>query len=174
MTRSVTLAALLALATAASPTAAVPLKFTISGDYDATFFLDTAQTPDFALNDYAIAFAAVDGFANSTNGKGDVQFFNALSAGGLLVVDNGNNFDFLFDAGGPQLYSGLEESGPSFLLGTFALTGVSTPGNFSITIQSLAAVPEPASWAMMIGGLAFAGAAMRRRRHPIAVRFQTA
>jgi hypothetical protein len=26
-----------------------------------------------------------------------------------------------------------------------------------------AAVPEPASWAMMIGGLAMAGAAMRRR-----------
>jgi hypothetical protein len=35
--------------------------------------------------------------------------------------------------------------------------------NFSIT-----PVPEPASWAMMIGGFAIVGAAMRRRRTSIA------
>jgi len=34
---------------------------------------------------------------------------------------------------------------------------------------NLSAVPEPASWAMMIGGFALAGAALRRRR--LAVRF---
>jgi len=33
----------------------------------------------------------------------------------------------------------------------------------------IAGVPEPASWAMMIGGLAMAGGVMRRRQ--LAVRF---
>jgi hypothetical protein len=39
----------------------------------------------------------------------------------------------------------------------------------SITVPRPAAVPEPATWAMMIGGLGLAGAAMRRRT--VAVRF---
>ncbi|MBT2187768.1 esterase-like activity of phytase family protein [Sphingobium nicotianae] len=37
--------------------------------------------------------------------------------------------------------------------------------------QTLPGVPEPASWAMMIGGLAFVGAALRGRKGGIAVRF---
>jgi hypothetical protein len=39
----------------------------------------------------------------------------------------------------------------------------------SITVPRPAAVPEPATWAMMIGGLGMAGAALRRRT--VAVRF---
>ncbi len=48
----------------------------------------------------------------------------------------------------------------------FSLTGTDTFGvaQVSINPQSIGgAVPEPASWAMMIGGLAVAGAALRRR-----------
>ncbi len=37
-------------------------------------------------------------------------------------------------------------------------------------VLTAAAVPEPATWALMIGGFAFAGAAMRRRART-AVRF---
>jgi hypothetical protein len=44
--------------------------------------------------------------------------------------------------------------------GNFA--GDSTGLRFTVT-QNVAAVPEPASWAMMIGGFALAGAAARRR-----------
>ncbi|WP_375392075.1 PEPxxWA-CTERM sorting domain-containing protein [uncultured Sphingomonas sp.] len=40
--------------------------------------------------------------------------------------------------------------------------------NISITPSATGAVPEPASWAMMIGGFGLAGAAMRRRRTVIA------
>lgn len=45
----------------------------------------------------------------------------------------------------------------------------STTGDFSFSIQSV--VPEPASWAMMIIGFGFIGAAMRRRKQalPVAV-----
>lgn len=50
----------------------------------------------------------------------------------------------------------------------------STSGSFAIdnlTIGSAGAVPEPASWAMMIGGLAVVGATMRRRAAVTNVQF---
>ena len=34
----------------------------------------------------------------------------------------------------------------------------------NVTVQALAAVPEPANWALMIGGFTLAGAALRARR----------
>ena len=41
----------------------------------------------------------------------------------------------------------------------------STDGYFGFkTVAEVAGVPEPASWALMIGGLAMAGATLRRRR----------
>ena len=47
---------------------------------------------------------------------------------------------------------------------TFVWTFVS-----EVTFDGTAAIPEPATWAMMIGGFALAGAAMRRRK--VAVSF---
>jgi len=40
----------------------------------------------------------------------------------------------------------------------------SSPVNYSLKISQLHAVPEPASWMMMIAGFGLAGTAMRRRR----------
>jgi hypothetical protein len=69
--------------------------------------------------------------------------------------------------------------GPNYQADTFSLTGLSgaqsfgfnadTRGNtwfdnFSATVAVGGAVPEPASWALMIGGFGLAGAASRRRR----------
>lgn len=36
--------------------------------------------------------------------------------------------------------------------------------NWAITYNNVAPVPEPASWAMMIGGLALVGAKVRHRK----------
>ena len=50
---------------------------------------------------------------------------------------------------------------------TFAAIGTSDSlGGYleDITISSVASVPEPASWALMIGGFGLTGAALRRRR----------
>lgn len=41
-------------------------------------------------------------------------------------------------------------------------------GGFEVTLAPLAAVPEPAAWAMMIVGFGLAGGAMRRRRSAVA------
>jgi uncharacterized protein YjiK len=64
----------------------------------------------------------------------------------------------------------LDYSGNIYLVGE---TGGTTPGSSStsglVVLSRAAAVPEPATWAMFIGGFGLIGAAMRRRR--TAVRF---
>ena len=50
-----------------------------------------------------------------------------------------------------------------------AVGGGSAPSTTDFELGHAGAVPEPASWAMMVGGFGLAGAAMRRRR--TAIRF---
>lgn len=53
------------------------------------------------------------------------------------------------------------ESWTSFLSGEFTVTN---PVRYKLTFSNLDAVPEPASWAMMIAGFGMMGAVMRRRQ----------
>ena len=48
-------------------------------------------------------------------------------------------------------------------VGGFAAGG-SARSSLTVTVDSVAVVPEPATWAMMIGGFGMAGAVLRRRR----------
>jgi hypothetical protein len=55
------------------------------------------------------------------------------------------------------------------VLNTIEVKGVTSSGNVDATFSGTAtfaagAIPEPASWALMIGGFGLIGAAMRRRR----------
>jgi len=61
--------------------------------------------------------------------------------------------------------------GASAVPGSYANASASysIPQGGNLIVASTAAVPEPATWAMMIGGLAIVGATMRRRS--LAVRF---
>ncbi len=52
----------------------------------------------------------------------------------------------------------------------YTVNGYDPACGFSRTVEGVAPVPEPASWAMMIGGFALAGGAMRRKRR-VAVRY---
>lgn len=73
--------------------------------------------------------------------------------GGLPAYSPDHIYNFLLDTGAvspTQLHFGVGD-------GIFADNG----GAFRVTIT---AVPEPASWAMMIAGFGLAGAAMRRKR----------
>jgi hypothetical protein len=59
-------------------------------------------------------------------------------------------------------------------LAAFDAIGYNTPvdvrSNYAVSTGQIAAVPEPATWMMMIGGFALAGAALRRRTR-VRVRF---
>jgi uncharacterized repeat protein (TIGR03803 family) len=57
------------------------------------------------------------------------------------------------------------------LLGTTVSGGLNRAGIiFSVDIGSVAAVPEPATWAMMLFGFGFVGSALRRRQSRLAAR----
>lgn len=54
----------------------------------------------------------------------------------------------------------------------FSATANGTTGNFdNIQVSSAAAVPEPASWALMVSGFGMLGAALRRKSARIRIRF---
>lgn len=68
---------------------------------------------------------------------------------------------------------GGQSPGNSFIFNSIKLTETVTALNapftigrasFSYQLRDVAAVPEPATWAMMIGGFGLVGGAMRRRR----------
>jgi len=123
-----------------------------------------------------------------------IDFFLNGSAGESLESASGGNFvfntalgDFDF-AVGPDIFADLSTS-PLFATATFtalleADTSVAldfsngivstnvadyTPTSNTLEFRVLAAVPEPATWAMFIGGFGLVGASLRRKR--VAVSF---
>lgn len=115
----------------------------------------------FDLGALSAATAQLSGFFAADN------FASAFLNGHLLAQDNQftdvANFKSLtpFSAGAADFVSGLNtlsfvvtDTGPPSALLVSGLSGTALEGG----------VPEPASWALMIGGFGLAGAALRRRR----------
>ncbi len=179
-------AAALAVALAVtSPANAVDLRFTLTGTYvdgttlNTSFIIDESPVVDPAnAGDGVYFFLTNIAYAGAPSGFAAIQFFNddpLIAGGGILIVDN-DDFSTLFDATDGKQYYENSEFNPHFLVGTYTnLIGLGNSldsGNFTLTIAPVGgAVPEPASWAMMIGGFALAGAAMRRTRKSVSVRF---
>lgn len=160
------LAACVALVALLSAPADAQVRFTISGDYNASFVLSSAPTPpsDYVFDGYSFSLTDVGGSFGGATGIADLTFFNGTPGGGLLISRTGPSgfADYLFDAANFQLYAGSERA-PIFRprAAPYRLDGLSTPGTFFVTI---APVPEPASWALMVGGFALVGGALRHRR----------
>jgi len=145
----------------APPAQAVMHQFDITGDYTASFQLDSDPSPDAVEDGVGFVLWDVDGFSDAVLGVADVTFYNTAIGGGMGIVDHYGG-SILFVTDGPQLYTG-PESAPTLLTGIFALTEFGGAGTYTLTVSSLeAAVPEPASWAMMIAGFGLVGGAMRR------------
>ena len=138
------LVALLMLGVAV-PASATPFLFdadTIDNGHF-SFTVDSSPAP--------FSFIPDEYFAVTTN-PGNHWFYSGSAGGG---------FDLYY---GDQLYTGTEAA-PTFKLGTFGLFdsgGFQQLGTLTISVDG--AVPEPASWAMMLGGFGAIGGALRARR----------
>lgn len=109
------------------------------------------------------SFTLPAGFASTTisssfftNRRNNIDFTSVTLNGVDFDIGSTGNVEFRSLVGAPVM-AGLQ---------TITVIGTSGgTGSYSGTISfSPGAVPEPASWAMLIGGIGMAGAALRRRR----------
>lgn len=138
---------------AAVPASAAKLLFTIENPTLADF--------QFTLDDHATPFSST---------LASAMFIDVPSSQGLTILtvfgpDGGGGLSY---DGGPSyfgdvIYTG-DVSAPVFHTGVFSLFDpFSGPTDATLTV-TLAPVPEPAAWAMMLAGFGMTGAAMRSRR----------
>lgn len=161
----------LALATGglafASPAQAVLLQYDLTGDYSASWQLDSDPVPGEFVAGLLFRLDNVPGdFPGSVSNIVNVFFLSGDFGGGLGLTDELGGGGFLVDTTGSQLYSG-SEADPTLLTGVFPLSEFAGEGSYTLTVTTVAGViPEPATWGMMLLGFGFVGGAMRaRRRH---------
>jgi hypothetical protein len=95
----------------------------------------------------------------------------SLGSRRLLEVDRLGNIKSSFDLTNVLAHNAIEgvtvdENGNIYLVAEQVQDGTALPGDKSqLIVLSVAAVPEPESWAMMLAGLGFLGFAARRRKN---------
>ncbi len=154
----------LAVLTISMPASAATYLFQLSGSRDATFTIDTAVAPDYQSSSFIgdqVSYDNVAGSFGGVEGTATVGFGTFLTAT-LNILGSPQGFT---QFAGPDLFT-LIGNVPVFNIGTFNLTSlVSGSSTLQISAESMnAAVPEPASWAMFIGGFGLIGATMRRKK----------
>lgn len=166
--KSVRNAALAVLMLSAGVANAGLYEFKLTGDYSATWQLDSTVVPDIDAPDIGFVLWDVEGsFPGSLFDATDLYFYSTAQGGGLEIEDFWGELTLLV-AYGEQLYTGPEFA-PTFKLGTFGLSGFDGIGSYSLTITDLdaapepAPVPEPATAAMLLGGLGLLYATRKRR-----------
>lgn len=156
------------------------------GLYDAAnvqLFCNTGCTTGFSN-----AFVARDDPFDPNDFEVDIYSNNQLystAAASLAAYQAGNNISHLtvdiFNGSpvntdnhgfipNPFIFTADGGSSRLFVLDTDG-TLTNNSGGISLSIEEYAPVPEPSSWAMMIGGFGMIGAMMRRRKAPVAVTY---
>lgn len=165
------LAALVAAASTTSAHAAVIFSV------NASFSSGGTLTGTFTTNDAITQVIAIN-LISSANGN-----FQATTYSNVGTIDNQqlpNTFRLTVTSGATKQLQlvftpALSTSGSTIGGNSFEAQQIIGAGNRSITgtasVQTAPAVPEPATWAMMIGGFTLVGAAMRRRRQTSVVTY---
>lgn len=147
------------------PANAAVYMFDLTGGKTASFTIDTATPPTTTSSSFIgdqISYNALTGTFGGTTQTAMVGFGTNLAA---QLNISGTTLGFTQYAG-PNLFS-LVNGSPVFNLGSFNLSSI-TSGPATITIRAVGgAVPEPATWAMMLLGFGGIGFAMRRARNPM-------
>ena len=155
-----------AIALLSNPAAsAAPLLFTISGADNFSFTLASPSNPSGQYTG-GLGFPALYFEGVIVQGAPEVvTFYGASNAGGFSVGslpgdDEGMVLYDFIRGYGLQLYQGTISS-PVFAIGSYPLLG-GDPSTLVISAPE-AAVPEIATWAMMMSGISAIGLAMRRQ-----------
>jgi hypothetical protein len=142
------------------PANATVWSFDITGNGSASFVIDSSKNKPWSVNNTGITYANVAGIYNGTSTSRYVQFFNDTGYGGF-------NTGFVGQGKGTMLYTG-STADPVFTIGTFSLLpfAFGASGGYTVTIKEMitAAVPEPATWTMMLVGFGMVSGAARYRR----------
>ncbi|QJU57071.1 PEP-CTERM sorting domain-containing protein [Sphingomonas sp. AP4-R1] len=154
------------------------LEGTVPGKYTASFTLDTDRVPSISIPNNSVRYngvpitftrpnsTVVETAAYSNSGP----TFSVLTSQGGVFLGYLGGFPTQFSVYGPQLFTGTTTA-PVFLTGTFGLSDIPRNRttdpiqvNYTLTVTDISsAVPEPATWAMMLVGFGGIGTAIRRR-----------
>ncbi len=156
--------ACVALAMGAAAAQADTYNFVLTGNYGASWQLSSSPSPDAAGSSY-FGFDQISGNVPDAGAQGAfVYFYTTSRGGGLTLGGSGADSGLNIPLAGPQLFTG-STSAPTFILGTFTLTkSINEGGTYTLSVTNLSAVPEPATMALLLGGLGLVGAAARRRK----------
>jgi PEP-CTERM motif len=139
-----------------------------------TINVQTAVNPVISGPGGTITDTTLDGGNSSTHGFATLA---SLPTGATAILNNGtsgNVVDFFYKQGAGSVYyssipldfylSGGGSNGASF-------RNIYTPNVIAQAATLAAPVPEPATWALMLGGFGIMGGALRRRRQSVKVTY---
>jgi hypothetical protein len=167
--KHIALAAIVAGLMSAAPAQATLFTFTLTGPDSISFEIDSSAAPDFYFTDPSAESAYYFGRQIVFNGTPQtVSTISIRDTDAFRQLQITDGLTALVALNGPALFSGTGNA-PHFNPGTYSFTDAVSSQIYSVTItEPTAAVPEPASWALMIAGFGLAGGAMRARRSGIA------
>lgn len=146
-----------ALAVPAS--AAYTVRFELGGAHQAAFTVLEKPMPATYLLGSSFDLPNVTGTFEGVSGTRTLRFFSNALGGGFAVLNS-------FVVSRVQLYAGTESS-PSFYSGDYQLIDPVTGRQAGMVVYrngTVADVPEPRIWLMLITGFGLVGGALRRRR----------